>query len=216
MTIYRFTSGLEHSGIQMSAWDETVIKNEPMLFGASWAFARGHGGAVTNDFLDALGETGSHWEQGCIDTRVHMLMPGWYPAIPGWHHDDVPRSEVTGQPNYDNLGYHANHAMAVVGSAAPTAFAVGEVDMEKVPDGKIVYQVWHEEVEGLIAKGQLAYQEIKPCLLYEFDWQSFHRATASKASGWRWFGRVTLRVPRFRNEVRRQVQVYVDPLNKGW
>lgn len=36
-------------------------------------------------------------QTGTLDIKVHMLMPGQYPCIPGWHFDFVPR--VNGKPD---------------------------------------------------------------------------------------------------------------------
>ncbi len=66
-------------------YNKSDLKSEPMLFRATREFARFVGGPLTKAFLNAL-----DWEDCLIDSRVHMLMPGMYPCIPGWHHDDVP------------------------------------------------------------------------------------------------------------------------------
>ena len=77
------------------------IEAEPMLYSASWNFARKYGGPLTNQvmgrsaravkfMLDTQIDT---YPYLVIDTRVHMLMPGFYPAIPGWHCDATPRTE---------------------------------------------------------------------------------------------------------------------------
>lgn len=50
-----------------------------------------------------------------------------------------------------------------------------------------------------------------------FDCHSFHRGVKAIENGWRWFGRVTIdtnRIPT--NELRKQVQVYLDKVNAGW
>lgn len=93
------------------------VKNEPMLFSCDWRVAQDLGGPLTQAFLARLGES---WENEgvIIDSRVHMLMPGWFPCIPGWHHDDVPRERSDGQPNYHNPSYRSEHVMALVGGGS--------------------------------------------------------------------------------------------------
>lgn len=97
------------------------IKNEPMFFNCDLDFIYKNGGEITKSFVDSMPEG---WKQSDIvfDSRVHMLMPGWFPAIPGFHHDDVPRPEIpvgqhfitAGQPDYDNPRYLSEHILGVV------------------------------------------------------------------------------------------------------
>lgn len=113
------------TGARMRDWDEQYVKNEPMLFSATPKFAWENGGPITRDFLAlffgiSLADEAS-WVlrdskvgNYCFDSRVHMLMPGWFPCIPGWHHDDVPRSCSDGQPNYSTPEYSSKHCLALV------------------------------------------------------------------------------------------------------
>lgn len=115
------------------------IKNEPMFFNSDFQFAYENGGEITKAFLNALPD---NWKVRDLvfDSRVHMLMPGWYPAIPGWHHDDVPRAPIptgqhfitAGQPDYDNPRYRSEHIMGLVNAdVCPTQFIVGECPMKE-------------------------------------------------------------------------------------
>lgn len=200
---------------QMDEFEESVIKNEPMFFSASLKYAMEHGGPITKNFLNLL-----PWrcDDGTMifDSRVHMLMPGWYPCIPGWHHDDVPRTRKDGQPNY-NHG-KSSHIMALVnGNICPTYFAIGECDLPEVPIGKTVYKEWHPLVELLIKNGRLDLWQCPSNRLVQFNYQSFHRGSPAVENGWRWFGRVTRNSTRERtNEIRKQVQIYMSEEYAGW
>src|SRR5215470_8347004 len=122
----------------MPKFDEQAIKAEPMLFSASWEFARTNGGPITNAFLDSVVTQIKH--PAIIDSRVHMLMPGWFPCIPGWHLDDVPRTRADGQPNHESLAYKSEHVCTVVGDASLTQFVEGDISLEDVPVfGGVVY-----------------------------------------------------------------------------
>lgn len=70
-------------------WSSRAIEEEPMLFQASVGFARAHGGPLTQALLRDIEHVActQYLERMRIDTRSHMLMPGWYPCIPGWHCD---------------------------------------------------------------------------------------------------------------------------------
>jgi hypothetical protein len=120
-------------------FSEYDVKNETMLFSADYDFARRNGDGLTNLFLDNIPED---WKQSdiIIDSRVHMLMKGWSPCIPGWHHDDVPRLReethvrMKGQPNYENPEYYSEHLLFLINAGiAPTEFINEDVDV-KVPE----------------------------------------------------------------------------------
>ncbi len=106
---YHFNSRFE-VGPEFGDFDQAAVKNEPMLFNCDFRTAYEIGGPITRAFLDAIECDGYG---GIIDTRVHMLMPVWFPCIPGWHHDDVPRSRPDGQPNYESPEHHTRHVMGL-------------------------------------------------------------------------------------------------------
>jgi hypothetical protein len=157
-----------------------------------------------------------------------MLMSGWYPAIPGFHHDDVPRPEIpvgqhfitAGQPDYENPRYKSEHIMGLVNAdICPTVFALGECDMPSIEEGGLIYREWHKQVERLLAVGELAPFAAPDRTLIQFDWQTFHSGVKAVSNGWRWFGRVsrnTDRTKKITNEIRQQVQVYLEFPMEGW
>ncbi|WPK28783.1 hypothetical protein [Escherichia phage vB_EcoM_EP32a] len=163
-----------------------------------------------------------------FDSRVHMLMPGWYPAIPGYHHDDVPRPDIpvgqhfitAGQPDYDNPRYLSEHILGLVNAdVCPTHFATGTAEFSQIPDGELIYRQWHKEVLEKIEKGELEKWEAPDRTLLQFDWQTWHTGSRAISNGWRWFGRVsrnTDRVKKITNEIRVNAQVYLEFPMEGW
>lgn len=220
-----FNSQVTFNGLFNDDWPEDVIKVEPMFFNASVQFAMENGGPITQEFLKGLPPG---WDGAVLDSRVHMLMPGWYPAIPGYHHDDVPRPRVpvgqhfmtSGQPDYDNPRYYSEHLMGLVnGEICPTEFAIGRCMMPAVPDGQLIYRVWHEEVERLLADGSLKRVSAPSGVYLGFNWQTFHAGIKAVKNGWRWFCRLsrnTERCDHITNEIRKQVQVYLEFPMEGW
>lgn len=221
-----FVSSFRPLGAFATEVSDDEIKNETMFFNSDLDFAYKEGGPITRSFIDALPED---WKRNVVfDSRVHMLMPGWYPAIPGYHHDDVPRPDIpvgqhfltAGQPDYDNPRYLSEHILGLVNaSVCPTHFAVGECVMKEVPEGELIYRQWHQEVEDLLEKGELKLIPAPDRTLVYFDWQSFHTGSKAVANGWRWFGRVsrnTDRVHKISNEIRRNAQVYLEFPMEGW
>lgn len=199
-----------------------VIKNEPMFFNCDLQYAYSNGKRITRSFIDALPQ---YWRNDpsnvVFDSRVHMLMPGWFPCIPGYHHDDIPRlNNNTGQPNYNNPEYYSEHILGVVNAdICPTEFALGKCIMPSVRNNEIVYKKWHLEVEKLITDWELIVKKAEDRTLYAFDWQTFHTGTKAVANGWRWFGRVsrnTDRTKHITNEIRVNSQVYLEFPMEGW
>lgn len=196
-----------------SGYTVPMLKDEPMFFGADLDFAWKHGGDITRCFLETLGGVS---RATIFDSRVHMLMRGWYPAIPGWHHDDVDRGP-DGQPVYPPT-VRPQHVMGLIGdNVSKTLFASGRASFPAPPAGHGVYEYWHDEVEAKIASGELTIAEAPMGALTFFDWQSWHRGVKATSSGWRWFGRASWSTSRKPiNEIRRQVQVYLSADTKGW
>jgi len=200
-------------------YSKEVISNEPMFYRASADFAYTNGGAITRAFLEGLP---NDWKDipVTIDSRVHMLMPGWFPCIPGMHHDDIPRTRSDGQPNYQTIDYSADHLMGLInGDVAPTEFAVGEIDLE-IPDlGQLIYRKWHPEIMSAIEAGKLKSVSAESNHYIQFDNFSFHQGTKAVKPGWRWFARIsrnTDRANNCKNEIRKQVQVYMENPMEGW
>lgn len=204
-----------------------AIKREPMFFNSNFDYAMNNGGRITRSFLNALPE---EWKNAPLvfDSRVHMLMPGWYPAIPGWHHDDVPRPEIptgqhfitAGQPDYESPKYKSEHILGLVNAdICPTVFALGECTMPAIPNDGLIYREWHKEVSNLLWDEHLKLAKTKDRTLYYFDWQTFHSGSKCIENGWRWFGRVsrnTDRVNKVTNEIRVNAQVYLEFPMEGW
>lgn len=219
-----------HSDLTVSShlleFDEDVVKNEPMLFSCDVAHAWQLGGPITKQFLDMVladwALVGDPSLKYVFDSRVHMLMKDWFPCIPGFHHDDVDRhSTENGQPNYENPTYRSKMAFALVGDpVCRTEFALGHSWFNIPNDDEIIYKVWHEEVERKVRKGELSLMDAPMGNICYFDDRTWHQGTKATGRGWRWFGRLTAshgddpREPA--NEVRRQVQVYMNNPMQGW
>ena len=204
----------ELAKLEIPSFNEMEV--EPMMFSADAHFAYENAGPITRGFLDALP---ADWksENFIFDSRVNMLMPGWFPCIPGWHLDDVPRSREDGQPNHLDPEYHAEHILCCLGDASLTEFALGDCSLVEPDLGKIVYGEWHKEIENQISCGNLHRDSAKSGQMYWFNWQTWHRGTAATKSGWRWFGRITRFSQRSTmNKIRKQTQVYMSATEAGW
>lgn len=195
---------------------DAEIKAEPMFFSANFSHAYENGGPITREFLYKLGP---EWKDGVFDSRVHMLMPGWYPCIPGYHHDDVPRTREDKQPNYENPEYHSLHVMATVNGVICPTYGIENrgVVVPSVSVGEKVYEKWHKWLTAAISDGMYLEHILPSETLIHFDSNFFHRGSKAVTSGWRWFGRISRNTNRtITNENRTQVQVYIDDPDAGW
>jgi hypothetical protein len=201
------------------------IEREPMLYNCAQRQTLRMGGDLTVRLLAAI-ETVVGFLPGdfSLDTRSHMLMRGWYPAIPGWHHDDIDRAE-NGQPDYDRAPRNDGRLMYTVvvdASDQPTGcmtefLARGErVSVPwPVPEDRPVYSYWDAHIEN---ECRAPRANLEDGVITVFDQGDFHRAMPAKATGWRWFARLTINPgPRGAPaKIRRQAQVYLPVTNKGW
>jgi hypothetical protein len=193
-----------------------VIKNEPMFFNCDLEFAARFGGAITHEFIANLPKD---WRDcnPVMDSRVHMLMKNWYPCIPGYHHDDVPRSTKTGQPNYLTPEYRSEHLMGLVnGDICPTTFICDQVEVSEPDESIRIYNRWHDEIEAM---PELTRVKAESGKYIQFDCDAFHTGVKAVAGGWRWFVRLSRNTDRQKtitNEIRRQVQVYLEAPTEGW
>lgn len=193
--------------------DQKTVKSEPMLLMANRTFAMRHGGPLTHVFLDNL----VGWDDIVVDSRVHMLMPGMWPCIPGWHHDDVPRTREDKQPNYESPAYRSEHCMALWGSVSPTEFAIGPAEFEIPPIGQKIYKTWNAQVEQLCEDGVLQRHAAPEHRMIFFDCNTWHRGVEAKHTAFRFFIRATRNtglVPK--NEIRINANVYMPVLTEGW
>jgi hypothetical protein len=193
------------------------IKNEPMLFNCDLEHALKLGGNITKAFLLNLSHQFTKSSDLVVDSRVHMLMPGWYPCIPGFHCDDVPRERSDGQPNHVNPSYRSEHCMMICGDASRTQFALGEFELEEPSIGEKIYKVWHPQIISKLSSLELKRFEVEQNTMVYFNNDSWHQGTPATKNGWRFFIRATINTDRKpTNELRRQTQVYLPNPMEGW
>ena len=201
------------------------IAKEPMLFSAGFNYAMKHGGGMTRMILreidriqrqewSILQPPGRHVIP-IIDTRVHMLMPGMWPAIPGWHCDHVPRKGIKQQPDLpeaDPMQKNYQVLITSCGSLAPTIMLNQDI---VVPFN---YRNVYGPIDEYLSKKEkkLSLVECLPGNLYQFTGQTLHRASMATRKGWRFFFRMSMLTTAPANQIRQQVQVYVERAGQGW
>ena len=212
----KFDPHIKYRGAFYKEFTQEQIKNETMFFNCDLEYAWQHGGEITRAFILNLPVD---WRMcnPVLDSRVHMLMKDWYPCIPGWHHDDVPRSTESGQPNYINPEYHSEHLIGLVNAEiCPTKFLTQPVELSEPDVTKTIYETWHKEIDNTYPRSTM---DVQSGYYLEFDCNTFHTGTQAVGNGWRWFCRLSRNTDRQKtitNEIRRQVQVYLENPIMGW
>lgn len=226
----RLTNHIRHTFVpkvitvaQLSRRSLKEIRDETMLFGADWGYAAANGGPILQEFLSALLQDDGfyklhriHADTGLnvvIDSRVTMTMPGAYPSLPGWHCDDFNRSERYAQPNPEDANDKVTHYMAIVGESEDgnscTQFLTEPLTVELDRS-----DVWHSLDKAVNALPAYKSRFIKNLEVIHFNQNAVHRATPTKTPGWRLFLRCSFTHRPVHNEIRKQVQIYVD--RNGW
>lgn len=233
--MYVFDSKIQLIQHPVPEISELLIPHEEMIVKGDRKFALENGGVITRNLIQHLPLDWQNHEI-VVDTRVHMLMKGMFPCVPGWHHDYVARTAPGGQPNYDNFGYRSEHLMLLVNAeVAPTQFAIGEAEYDPVPLGTNVYQQWHKETNYHLSSGKLVAVDAPSNQWLLFNDLTMHQGVQAKWSGWRYFIRVSrffinvekfthtegedriyLQPPEIFNQNRKQVQVYMSDPTMGW
>lgn len=198
-----------------------MIENEPMFYQSDLDFVSEncHRNSLTFKFLDYMinnvfkGDYEN--EKISIDSRVHLLMKNWYPCIPGWHTDNVPRTD-NGQPNYFDPNNKFVHYMCVIGDSAMTEFLNEPFTAFQPPKDSIYYDFWNKAIK----KQKLKTFRIDQGDIVKFDSNTWHRGVAADKFCWRWFIRLTVNKSDIQftqaNKIRRQSQVYLQAIEGGW
>lgn len=218
-----FTPKIKTIGIFMPGIVFTIndIKNETMFFSCSPSFVRENKltSPITNLILEKLFEIEKSLKKEkniVIDTRVNMLMKGQWPSIPGFHCDDVPRNPESGQPDLSLCDDSVRHFMVLVSTnkadtISGTEFVTNERTYNLKKDS-----VWNSLDSAVCGDKKKKTRFIKEREIIEFNQLAIHRATPAKENGWRLFFRLSVTHRKPVNEIRNQVQIYVDPKNSGW
>lgn len=206
---------------------DEVIKNTLALWNCDLDTAVKYGGELTRAALGAMDLRGDR-KHIIVDTKTHMLMPGFYPGIPGWHTDGVPRGPERNPAAKADPDIFAQEEMEseaprfhllVTGTVCPTMFDLTpnrKLSVADSPDPSL-YKIITEQMNN--NSGGIKY-ETHPSTVYEWDWWQLHTAQAAKAHGWRFLIRVT-ETDHFEPQtdlskiIRTQQQVYV-PEAFGW
>jgi hypothetical protein len=218
--MHTFVPSLVRVGAVEAVVPMEAIIAEPMLWSATWAFAREHGGPLTQGVLDVLEAERDRIDAVCaggrhavIDTESQDLMAGQYPSIPGWHCDaiTVPRPGEDGdhQRRVRETIVYSCSVSSQPGGVSQTLFAAEPLTLEVDLD-----HVWPSVHRG--AEDRLLRREkMRDGEVVRFDGATLHRSAACHRSGWRYWFRLTLYHKPPQNVIKRRVQVYTPVESRG-
>lgn len=195
------------------------IAAEPKLNSLLWEDAKAQAGPLASmcfELIDELCLVVPRGMHPVVDTRVHRLMPRMYPAIPGWHCDDVPRSPHTGQPDYSLHNSEAYHLAVFIDNASEvscTEFLEYGEGFDFIEPGTHVWRTMHSDIEKL----ELCTIQPSPGAVVRFNGYTPHRATPAIGRGWRFWLRLSMmHKPALRAPVEGPEQAYVISEENGW
>ncbi len=210
---HKFVPDIEIVGELPAVVPMQDIIDEPMVWGADWAFTRQHGGPLTQAVLDQLetqrpllDEIQARGRYVCIDTESQFLLLGQYPSIPGWHCDSI--MEVDGRNDVSQQEVDCIHFMVSIsdheGGVSQTLFA-DETTTMKI-DKDHVWQSVHQQAERLILHRRI----IPDGKLVKFSMNTLHCPSACYQAGWRFWFRLSAYHKPPKNQLMYRTQVYTS------
>lgn len=216
---------------------QELVKNTLSLWQADLDTAIKYGGDLTREAIAAMDIKGDK-KYVLVDTKVHMLMPGQCPAIPGWHTDGVPRFVEsieekysplgTGPPNlqiqkeWEEKGDTPRFHLLVTGEGCLTQFPHEQVTLSNLPNAPTnnFYKVVTKDMRNYSFR--FPHKESPSCTAIEWDWWHLHSAKLATKREFRFLIRVTESnyhapqpVNKLNDIIRTQQMVYT-PMEFGW
>jgi hypothetical protein len=204
------------------------LKNTFGLWNASLDDAVRYGGDITREAIQAMNLRHDR-KHIIVDTKVHMLMKGMMPAIPGWHVDGAPRDNNknpggSGKPDtfaQENDPRPNRYHLLVTGHGCLTQYIKRPmvVPIPAEPSYE-VYSMMSAFVQQEVVKDPSLAFSVPTATVIEFDWWDIHTGVVAKQNEWRYLIRVCesdYYEPRrdLREVIRLQSQVYA-PTNFSW
>ena len=187
-----------------------ALKDEKNFYQSSPKFVWDNGGPIARDFLDILYADGFEDTKWIIDQRVHHLQAGYYPAIPGYHLDWIPRKDKGTLPDLSVIPDY-EHVVLIVGETSLTEFVAEPFET------LVEYQTF-EEYNDYIKKNKLGTWSVRNGDMVHFTSGDWHRPVEAQQTEWRMLIRASRvdHVKQPTNQIRNQSQVYIPIQEASW
>jgi hypothetical protein len=194
-----------------------MLEKEPSLQQCSEQGVSLSGGGLANvamkhvqaSFANEIRRAKEEGLSAMVDVHVQYLLPGMYPAAPGWHCDCVPCGMFNGQPSFDAIHPRA-FSVAVSLSSEPkgvsnTEFVTDAVKV-KLFSADEVYRDLNDQIKRIAPM----VAQISDGVFVRYTPKSIHRAVETHRRGWRMLFRYSMcEKPPITNTVPKQQQVYL-------
>ena len=208
---YTFIPNIESVGFINARASPSQIESEPPLFQCSLKQALEIGGPLTRRVLEnikvPLTEGTKHY---VIDTKSVHLMEGMYPALPGYHCDNVTRT--VSQPDLSKLNPDLFFYTCLIGSYEVSRTKFINKDIEIVYDTDRVWESVNDVVSG---KDKMRSEYMPFGNIFKFSQPTLHTSTMADKNAWRYFFRMRETDKEVIGRIRNQTFVYLGDF-KGW
>lgn len=188
------------------------LQNEQPMYQASMAFAHEQGGPITRAFIEKLPFKLS--DNVLVDIRVHSLQKGYYPAIPGYHLDWLPRTKDGENPVIDVIPDY-DHVVMILAETSLTEFVAEPLSL-LLPEEK-PFEWANDEIKRWTSVGKLDTKHVVNGDMVRFTSRDWHRPVAAEKNEWRFLiraSRIDHRKPS--NKLVNQSQVYIPIKEASW
>lgn len=191
---------------------QRALKDEIMLYQASLEFAESNAGPIMSEFLYKL--PSSFKENIVIDSRVHYLQSGYYPAIPGYHLDWIPRKNNGTSPDLSVIPDY-QHIVMVVAQTSLTEFVAENIDLPLLfvaPEERAF-----SYANDTIKLSGVNTRHVENGDMVLFTSRDWHRPVPAEVDEWRYFIRASkVSHAKPKNQIRIQAQVYIPIEEASW
>ena len=190
----------------------SVLTEERSMYQASMDFALHSGGPITRQFINKL--PFSFFDNVLVDVRVHSLQKGYYPAIPGWHLDWLPRTNKGEDPIVETIPDY-DHVVLIVAETSLTEF-VAEPSALVLPD-KGAFEHANSELNLFKDVANLKTDHVISGDMVQFTSRDWHRPSPAEGNEWRLLiraSRIDHKKPS--NQLVTQSQVYIPIQEASW
>jgi hypothetical protein len=194
-----FTPNFSVAGTFHATYDHADFAGERSMYACSLDYARKHGGdiarlaidSIPDDYLSGADARGIYPN---VDIRVHHLVPGDFPAAPGWHCDSALRELRFGQRSGTRVP--VEQSLVCTASTNPhgisnTQFLTHPCSIHLTPTDD-EYRLWQQVDQHIGEPTPDALFNSRDGQIVQFDTQTLHRAMPATRTGIRLFMRASL------------------------